>query len=163
MARLAEMMDHSDHTMTGRTSYLTTPDAQSDKIKVTVRLIELILKMSEVDQRNLIRELENIPFQGTRKYAGEKRKNPRKKCLIAVNCSSNDVLFTDFIQNINNGGVYIQTGASFYVGQKITMEFSVPKVEDTITARGEVVRLDSQGIGVKFINGDASELDIKMQ
>jgi len=163
MAQLTEMMDHSGNTITGRTSYLTTPDAQTDKIKVTVRLIELILKMSEAEQRNLIRELENIPIPETRKYAGEKRKHPREKCLIAVNCSSNDVLFTDFIQNINNGGVFIQTGVSFYVGQKITMEFSVPKAEDTITARGEVARLDSQGIGVKFINGDVSELDIKMQ
>jgi len=108
MAQLTEMMDHSGNTITGRTSYLTTPDAQTDKIKVTVRLIELILKMSEAEQRNLIRELENIPVPETRKYAGEKRKHPREKCLIVVNCSSNDVLFTDFIQNINNGGVFIQ-------------------------------------------------------
>jgi hypothetical protein len=43
-----------------------------------------------------------------------------------------------------------QTTGNFYVGQKISLIFSLPKAEEEINIGGEVVRLDSEGIGIKF-------------
>jgi hypothetical protein len=40
------------------------------------------------------------------------------------------------------------------------MNFSLPKVEIPISIVGEVIRIDSQGIGVKFVSGDVHKLDI---
>ena len=40
------------------------------------------------------------------------------------------------------------------------MNFSLPEVEIPISIVGEVVRVDSRGIGVKFISGDVHKLDI---
>ena len=80
----------------------------------------------------------------------EMRGHPRKPSFIPVELSSDDVFFTDFIQDISNGGVFIKNKGNFFLGQQITLVFSLPKFEEEINVAGEVVRLDSEGIGVKF-------------
>jgi Tfp pilus assembly protein PilZ len=55
-------------------------------------------------------------------------------------------------QNISNSGVFIQTDFSFHIDQQITMILSPPKIDKDITVGGEIVRVDSKGIGVKFDN-----------
>jgi type IV pilus assembly protein PilZ len=106
----------------------------------------LMSNMSESAIRNLLERLEK--WQQSK--VAEKRKHPRKSSFIPVDCSSEGVSFTDFIQDISNGGIFIQTNGNFYVGQQITLIFSLPKAEEEINIDGEVVRLDSEGIGVKF-------------
>ena len=80
----------------------------------------------------------------------EMRKHPRKPSFISVECSSNELHFTDFIQDISNGGVFIQTDGSFFIGQQISLAFSFPTKKKDITVGGEVARIDPKGIGVKF-------------
>ena len=41
------------------------------------------------------------------------------------------------------------------------MNFSLPEIEDNIGVAGEVIRVNSEGICVKFSIGDVEELDIK--
>jgi len=106
----------------------------------------LIPNLSVTKRLKLLKKLENWH----RSKLAELREHPRKSSFISTECLSDGVSFTDFIQNISNGGVFIQTDANFYIGQQITMTFSLPKVEKDITVSGKVVRCDSQGIGVKF-------------
>ena len=106
----------------------------------------LVPNLSLTKRQELLKKLENWH----RSKLAELRERPRKSSFIPAECSSDGVVFTDFIQNISNGGVFIQTDADFYVGQQITMTFSLPKVEKDITVSGKVVRFDSQGIGMKF-------------
>jgi hypothetical protein len=80
----------------------------------------------------------------------ELREYLRKNTFIPTECTSDGLNFTDVIQDISHGGVFIQTNGNFYVDQKISMTFSIPKSEKDITVSGKVVRADSQGIGVKF-------------
>lgn len=151
MTRRSEPIDPSIEITTEGTSNFETPGRQLEKNRVILRLFEIILNMPEKDQRNLMVELEVRHPHKRQKFMAERRKFSRKSSLIAIDCVTNNKHFTDFIQNISNGGVFIQTGFSFYVGQELTMNFSLPNVEDIINISGEVVRLDSQGIGVKFI------------
>ena len=146
--------------------------------KINARLFQILSYMSEAERRKLQSALiVNLPKSESRKHLSvlipnlsvtkrlellkklenwhrsklaELRKYPRKSYFIPAECLSDGVSFTDFIQNISNGGVFIQTDANFYVGQQITMTFSLPKVEKDITVSGKVVRVDSLGIGVKF-------------
>ncbi len=111
--------------------------------KVLSRLIRIVIDMPEVDQQNLLEKLE-------RSSLTEMREHLRKPSFIPVDCSSQDVCYTDFIQDISNGGVFIQAEGNFYIGQQITLTFSLPKTKKDITVQGEVVRVDLQGIGVKF-------------
>ena len=140
---------------------------EPDKNEITVRLIEFILDMNQADQLILLKELENKHIEDNRIAAGkthvqyeEMREHPRKTSLIAVDCTTHDVCFTNFIQDISRGGVFIETNAHFYVGQELKMNFSLPEVENPIAVGGEVVRVNSHGIGVKFISGDVNTFDV---
>jgi tRNA U34 2-thiouridine synthase MnmA/TrmU len=120
-------------------------DQSEDKNR---KLLSLVLtNISEAKIRELLEQLKNWH----KSKLTEMREHPRKTSLIPVECSSSDgVCFTDFIQDISDGGVLIQTNGNFFAGQQITLTFSHPKAEKDITVRGEVVRVDSEGIGVKF-------------
>lgn len=140
---------------------------ESDKSKVTVRLIELILDMPEAAQQNVLKELQNkhteekrTPSEEIRTPSEEMRTHLRKTSFIAADCSTTDVSFTHFIQDISNGGVFIETNGPFYIGQGLKLNFSLPEVESPISIGGEVVRVDSRGIGMKFVSGDIHKLDI---
>lgn len=160
-------VSQDSHPMDEITAYCSTVENRTlDKNELTLHLIKLMMNMSETDQRNLVKELENKLAFGTNRHLGktnealvEKRKHPRKSAFIVVDCATNNGPFTDFIQNISHGGVFIQTGASFYVGQRIEMNFSLSGGDHAVTVKGEVVRIDAKGIGVKFIGETDLRLD----
>jgi len=167
MEQLDKTKDHTTQVEADCTPYPTPPIKESDKSEITVRLIKLIIDMSEADQLSMLKELQNkhsgekrTPSEEMRTPSEEMRTHPRKTSFIAVDCSTKDVCFMDFIQDISTGGVFIETNAPFYVGQELKMNFSLPEAETPISIGGEVVRVDSHGIGVKFISGDVHQLDI---
>jgi Tfp pilus assembly protein PilZ len=138
-----------------------------DKHEVTVRLLELILNMPDADLFNLLKNLEEHHFSEISERPNtvsmpqeEMRAHPRKTSLIAVDCETHDVCFTNFIQDISNGGVFIETNAHFYLGQQLKMNFSLPEAENPFTVDGKVIRVNQQGIGVQFIGGDVERIDI---
>jgi len=165
----SKMTDQSTVPHMENESTWTASNQEADKNEVTIRLIELILDMPDTDQLNLLKDLEDNHF-GEKKEASnskhisyeEMREHPRKTSLIAVDCKTHDVCFTNFIQDISNGGVFIETSAHFYVGQQLKMNFSLPEIKDPIAVDGKVLRVDSQGIGVKFVSEDVHKLEIKM-
>lgn len=168
---MIEVMDRINSLSVQKTREITpvmrTPDEAVDKYRVTVRLIEILLDMPEEDQRNMLKILESDLAQKQDVPENKKtspkdfREHPRKTSLIAVDCSTHDICFTNFIHDISNGGVFIETHAPFYVGQKIALNFSLPEPEGPISIGSEVIRINSNGIGVKFIEGDVHKIDIK--
>ena len=81
--------------------------------------------------------------------------------IIKISQDIPSILYIDSsCQLISNGGVFIETNGPFYAGQGLKLNFSLPEVESPISIGGEVVRVDSRGIGVKFISGDIHKLDI---
>ena len=123
---------------------MTSYAQKGDNDKITDRLIELILEMPEHKKKALLRSLEQ-------KRINEKREFPRKSCFIAAECDVNGRVFSDIIKNISDGGIYIETNAPYYVGQKISLTFQLPEKEGIFKKRCEVVRIDPDGIGLRFI------------
>lgn len=134
--------------------------------KTTIRLIEILLDMPEDELRRTLKDLERDQADKCGHPESEKsavenlRKHPRKTSLIPVDCSTHDTYFTNFIHDISSGGVFIETHAPFYVGQKIALNFSLPGAEGPVFVKGEVIRMDAHGIGVKFTEGDLCKIDI---
>jgi len=165
-----ETINIMDDPSVGKESETTpstaTPNKPLDKHTVTVRLVKILLGMPEKDQRYMLKALENE--QAKKQDAPEDkkpspedlRKHPRKTSLIAADCSTHGAYFTNFINDISKGGVFIETHAPFYVGQKITLNFSLHGTEGPILVGGEVIRVDSNGIGIKFIEGDVHKIDV---
>lgn len=129
---------------------MTTFETQLNESKITTRLIELIKKIPEEEQRALLKELEERLFEG-------KRKHDRKPFLMAVDYSTQDHVYKDFIQNISAGGVFIQTNMPFSVGQEVSLTFPLPNYKKHIKIIGEVVRATPQGVGVKFKMADQDQ------
>jgi Tfp pilus assembly protein PilZ len=106
----------------------------------------LISSISETERRHLLKKLVNWYHS----KSIELREYPRKPFSIPVEHSTNDVRFIYFIQNISDGGVFIQTEVNFQIDQQIIMNFSLFKVDQDIAVSGKVARVNSHGIGVKF-------------
>lgn len=106
----------------------------------------LISSIPETKRRDLLKKMVNWYHS----KSIELREYPRKSLSIPVEHSINGVRFLYFVQNLSDGGVYIQTDGNFHIDQPILMSFSLPNVGKDITVNGKVVRVDSRGIGVKF-------------
>ena len=109
-------------------------------------LSQSIVNLPWLKRQDLLAKLEN--WHNSRRL--ELREYLRKNAFIPAECTSDGINFTDVIQDISHGGVFIQTNGNFYVEQKISMTFSIPKSEEEITVSGRIVRVDAKGIGVKF-------------
>lgn len=70
---------------------------------------------------------------------------------MIVDYCVNDQYYRDFIQDISESGLFIKTSQSFSVGQKIQMTFMSPDYQKPFKIKGEIVRVHTDGVGVKFI------------
>ena len=109
-------------------------------------LSSLITSISEANRRELLKKLTNWYHS---KHV-ELREFPRRPFSTPVELSTNGLTYSCFIENISNGGVFIHTDFNFNIDQRITMIFSLSRVKKDIKVDGKIVRVDSQGIGVKF-------------
>lgn len=115
----------------------------SEKSTIIARMMELISNISEDQQRALLSQLE--AYQN-----GNRREHQRTPCFIPVDYANQDQVFKGFIQDISAGGLFIQPRTSFSVGEEITLTFSPPNHQKPIKIKGEIVRSNRLGIGVKF-------------
>ena len=129
---------------------MTNFEIQPNESRITARLIELIKSMPEDEQRTLLKDLEEKPFEGRRKHV-------RKPFLMAVDYSTQDHVYKDFIQDISTGGVFIQTHMPFTIGQEVSLTFPLPNYQKHIKIVGEIVRSTAQGVGVKFKMADQDQ------
>ena len=121
-------------------------DNELGRNEVRAFIFEIIDDMSDTEMLRLLKDLEKW-----QKSKNEKRKHPRKSTLIDITYSSDQRrIFEDFVRNISAGGLFIETNLLSELGQKLTMTFSHPNSGDPIKVLGKVIRVDSEGIGVKF-------------
>jgi hypothetical protein len=132
---------------------LTKNNIEISGEEVYSRISAIIPKLSEVQARNLLKVLE----KWEQSSFTEKRKFPRKPILITVYSSGQIFAWTDLIQNLSCSGLYIETQLPLYVGDELSMTFSLTNAENPIKIKGKIVRIDSKGIGVEF---DESLTDI---
>jgi Tfp pilus assembly protein PilZ len=60
-----------------------------------------------------------------------------------------DSTFKASIQNFSSAGVFIKTSKKLSIGQEIAITFTFPRTRQTIMLNGEIVRITSDGAGVK--------------
>jgi len=109
------------------------------------RLFELINDMSDEEQQNLIKELEE-------RQSRDKRRYERKPYSMAVDYVAQDHSSKGLIKDISIGGVLLETseiGGLFSIGEEIVLTIEYPDQEKHIKIRGEVVRIEPQRIGIK--------------
>lgn len=81
----------------------------------------------------------------------EKRKFQRKKCSLHVAYSDNTVTHRRaIISDIHQGGAFINTRNRLDIGEDFLMKVHLPGLPMPMAIIGEVVRYNSDGMGVKF-------------
>jgi type IV pilus assembly protein PilZ len=111
--------------------------------KLTDRLIQAVSKLSLQRKKmleELLHEWDRLDY----------REDSRVPCFLPVDYSTADRVYQDFINNLSNGGVFIETGASLREGQSISLIFTVPTLQKSFKISGTIVRTEQDGIGVKF-------------
>lgn len=115
---------------------------QDDK-QLTEQLLKAVSSLSPERKKMLaalIQEWERLDY----------REDSRIDCFLAVDYSTKDRVYQDFINNLSNGGVFIETSAPFQVGQTVSLTFSIPSLDKTFKIAGMIVRTEQDGIGVQF-------------
>lgn len=107
------------------------------------RLFEIIKSMSDDEQKKLLEDL-------NKKQIKKIRKNERTECLITVNYAAKGRAYQNYIQDISTEGVFIETRDKFSVGDEILLTISYSNEVRPFKIAGEVVRISSKGVGVKF-------------
>ena len=102
----------------------------------------------------------NIIFVGNEQSLRDKdfqvrqdmRKYARKSFSKPVFFTSENQYYKGLINDISQGGVYIVTKDTFLIGQIIRLVIPGTKIDKGVMLKGEVVRFDNTGVGVKFKN-----------
>jgi hypothetical protein len=107
----------------------------------------MVRNLSEEEQLALYRELKARPLA---LEVGDQRKSTRKKFF-------KDILFTssrgghhEFIRDISETGVFIETPIPFTEGETLTITFPLKTGEEHIRVHGQIVRKTDVGIGIRF-------------
>ncbi len=78
------------------------------------------------------------------------RKHPRKLFSKNINYIANKKFYEGLVKDISRGGMFIKSGDKFSVGQELTLAIPSANRLKSLKLRGEVVRTDKEGFGVKF-------------
>ena len=118
-------------------------DSQEEIDELTERLIQAVTNLS-LQRKKMLEELLNE--WGRLDY----REDSRIPCFLPVDYSTRDRVYQDFINNLSNGGVFIESAAALNVGQDISLIFTIPTLQKTFKIAGKIIRTEEDGIGVKF-------------
>ena len=71
---------------------------------------------------------------------GERRKHLRVTAEVLIKYQSADQFFTDYMQNISSGGIFVPTHDPLPLDTHLFITFSLPDCEQPITTEGIVIR-----------------------
>ena len=123
-------------------------DEYSSSNSIILRLIELILSMNNEQRLDLLRKIEELPVENL--SIGDRndvRKAYEKKISFSVQARKYQAICKD----ISNGGLFIETDEVFTLGQVIMLNIPFSNENRTIKVPAEVVRVNDEGIGLKFL------------
>ena len=82
----------------------------------------------------------------------EKRKHERTSFYQTVHIHYGDDVFEGTIFDISEGGLFIQTGRRVEMGREVKIVYSESETDQRlIERRAEIVRIESKGFGVEFL------------
>ena len=141
IARLFELINHISEDQ----FVIILKDLLGDKF--SAHLFKLVIDLADEQQIALLNHLQkrvNAP------NSSERRRRARKTCLIPLTYLVRGRQFDGYILDINDHGVFIETGNAFFSGQEIIMTFAAPRNQKALTITGQIVWSSQDGIGVKF-------------
>lgn len=123
------------------------------EVEVTEEIMDCVNRLPETKQAKLLNMLKTW-------VAKFPREHQRAECLEPVYYSTQDRLYKDIFVNFSAGGLFIETRDPIAVDQKVSLAFTFPNNDLPFKITGSVVRVDSDGVGVKF--NTQSQVQVEM-
>ena len=123
-----------------------------DKNDVTIQLIKQILGMADGERRDLLEQLGKFPVK---ELSLGDRNDFRRKYDQTITFSTQNRQYSAYCKDISNSGIYIQTSEIFQLGQLVTLDIPFSDGKESIKVPAEIVRVNPDGIGLKFMKKEA--------
>ena len=95
------------------------------------------------------------------KSSKERRKHERKTCLLSVDWSVSNSIYTNAITNVSEGGMFIETTEPFEIGQTISLRILAPPHLNKINQlHATIRRIEPGGIAVEFLKDDPRQTEM---
>jgi Tfp pilus assembly protein PilZ len=122
-----------------------------EKNDVIIQLIKRVLEMTDGERLDLLGQLNMLPVQDL--SLGD-RDGTRRDFDQTISFSTQERQYTALCKDISNGGIFVQTGDVFRLGQMVTLEIPFSHGKESIKVPAEIVRVNPDGIGLKFMKKD---------
>jgi Tfp pilus assembly protein PilZ len=114
--------------------------------EVQNRIFEIIDSMPEIEMRNFLIGLE----KWKQSKHNHRRKHPRKDTSIYALFETNGLSFREYIKNLSDSGLFIDTNIPVSSNNKLFVQFVHPDSKNVVRLNGKIVRVDSKGLGIQF-------------
>jgi type IV pilus assembly protein PilZ len=114
---------------------------------VVPKLFNLILNMNHAQQVRLFEKAEEL-------FSKERRVYQRKSCRIPVRYATYDRIFSNYITNMSQNGIFIETQKPLFVGEEVILDFKLEGFNEPLKITGKVAHATRSGIGVEFKDVD---------
>lgn len=104
----------------------------------------LLKKIDTANSKKQTRQYDDL------KNDRDPREHQRKPYRKVVFFTSRNIKYKGFIKNISRGGAFIITKKKFVLGQMIKLVLPGTKIRSEVRLKGWVIRVNQNGIGVRF-------------
>ena len=139
---------------------LEVPKPQSDAIAgarerqlLIARFFLLINQLPETDLLRFMNRYEQKQFAMLREF-------PRVPCNLSLDLAANGRAINCFAIDISAGGMFVESCEALSMGQAVSICFSLPEDQLALKLKGRVVRLEHDGIGIKYEALTSYQLEI---
>jgi hypothetical protein len=112
---------------------------------VVPKLFNLILNMNHAQQARLLEKAEEL-------FSNERRVYQRKSCRIPVRYATYDRIFSNYITNMSQNGIFIETQKPLFIGEEVILNFKLEGFNEPLKIKGEVAHATRSGVGFEFID-----------
>ena len=125
--------------------------AFSGKNDVILQLFKQILEMTDGERLDLLEQLGKVPVK---ELSLGDRDGFRRMYDQTITFSTQDRQYRALCKDISSGGIFIQTNEVFHLGQIVTLDIPFSNKDQSIQVPAEIVRVDTEGIGLRFMKKD---------
>lgn len=127
--------------------------AARDRQLLIARFFLLINQLSEADLLKFMNRYEQKRFSMLREF-------PRVPCNITLDLAADGRAINCSAMDISAGGMFVESCESFTMNQPVSICFSVADDKLALKLKGRVVRLEHDGIGIKYESLTSYQLEI---
>jgi hypothetical protein len=114
-----------------------------DRQMLIARFLLLINQLSEADLLRFMNRYERKQFARLREF-------PRVPCNFNLDLAADGRAINCFARDISAGGIFVESCESFSMEQPVSLCFSLLDEDLALKLKGRVVRLEQEGIGIRY-------------